>query len=192
MNIKGLRIGFALTASYCNFEAVIPYIEELVKKGAEVTPIMSYNAYTYDTRFGKAQDFIDRIEKITGKSILRTSVDVEPLGPKALIDVIVVMPCTGNTVAKIANGITDTSVTGAVKTMRRNDYPVVLGIATNDATALSMQNIGKLMSTEGIYLIPLRMDKPHKKPHSMICKWELLEETLELAMEGKQIKPELQ
>lgn len=177
--LNGVKIGFALTASYCNFKVVIPYIAKLVEAGAKVIPIMSQNSYTYDTRFGKAEDFVAEIESITGEKVLKTSVDVEPLGPKNMIDIIIVAPCTGNTLAKLANGITDTSVLGAVKTMRRNDKPVVIAIATNDALALNMSNIFKLQNTKGITFVPFGQDDPKGKPHSMIADWDKILETVE-------------
>ncbi len=185
--LEGKRIGFALTASYCSFKEVIPCIKELVGKGAKVTPIMSHNAYTYDTRFGKAEDFVKEIEEITGQKVLKTSVDVEPLGPKDMIDIIVVAPCTGNTLAKLAQGITDTSAIGAVKTMRRNDKPAILAIATNDATALNMKNIGLLQNTKGITFVPYKMDNPTGKPHSMVAEWDKIVETIEGVFEDMEM-----
>lgn len=182
--LKDLKIGWAITASYCNYEAVFPYIKELVSLGAKVVPIMSYNAYTYDTRFGKAEDFVNRLEEITGEKVLKTSVDVEPLGPKNMIDMLVVAPCTGNTMAKIASGITDTSVLGAVKTLRRNDKPVILALATNDALTLNMKNIFILQNTKGITFVPFKQDDPKGKPHSMVAEWDKLVDTIKEVVDG--------
>jgi len=182
--LKDLKIGFALTASYCNFKEVITYISKLIETGAKVVPIMSYNSYTYDTRFGKAEEFIAEIEEMTGEKIMKTLVDVEPLGPKDLIDIIVVAPCTGNTLAKLANGITDTSVLGAIKTMRRNDKPVVIAIATNDALALNMRNIFTLQNTKGITFVPFKQDNAKDKPYSLVAEWDKMVETIEDVAKG--------
>ncbi len=135
MKLKGKKIGFCFTGSFCTFSTVITYLKQIVKEGAEVLPIMSFHAYKLDTKFGKAQEFIDNIEEITGNKIIHTIQDAEPIGPKKLTDIMVVIPCSGNTLAKLANGVTDTPATMAVKSHLRNQNPVVIGISTNDALA---------------------------------------------------------
>jgi len=133
MDIKNKKIGFALTGSFCTFDATIPLIEELVKLGGTVLPIMSFNAYNIDSKFGNAQDFINKIENICESKIIHTIEGAEPIGPKKLTDIMVVAPCTGNTISKLANAITDTPVLMAIKSHLRNDNPVVIGVSTNDA-----------------------------------------------------------
>ncbi len=189
MSIKGIRIGVALCGSYCTYSVVIPEIQKMVDAGAIVIPIISTASQTTDSRFGKAQDHIDRIEKITGQKIIRTIVDAEPLGPKNMVDIIVAAPCTGNTLAKLAHAITDTPVLMAIKGHLRNEKPVVLALATNDALGLNMKNIGVLMSTKNIYFVPLGQDNYKTKPNSMVAKMDMIIPTIEEAINGKQIQP---
>lgn len=189
--LKGKKIGFALTGSSCNFEFVFPEIEKLAKKGADIYPIISHAVDTFDTRFGTAEEWKQKFRDITGKELISTIVDAEPVGPKLNLDVLIVAPCTGNTVAKLANAITDTSVTMACKAHLRNQKPLVLAIATNDGLGANAKNIGLLMNTKNVYLVPLGQDDPHNKPNSLIAKFELIEETMEKAIEGKQLQPVL-
>jgi dipicolinic acid synthetase B subunit len=163
------HVGFALCGSFCTFSQVIPIMKELVDEGLEITPIMSQAAYTTNTRFGDAQEFVNEIESICGKNVIHTIFQAEPIGPKKLLDVLVVEPCTGNTLGKLANGIYDTSVTLAVKAHLRNNRPVVIGVSTNDALCASAPSIGKLMATKNYYFVPYGQDDEIKKPKSMVA-----------------------
>ena len=186
-----MKIGYCLTGSFCTFEKSINAMSELVSKGYEITPIMSENAYNTDTRFGKAAEINSRIEGITGKRIIHTITDAEPIGPKKMFDILVVAPCTSNTIAKLAYGITDTSVTMAVKSHLRNSKPVVIGISTNDALGASAKNIGYLMNYKNYYFVPFSMDDCEAKPKSMVCDFEQIERTIQLAAEGKEINKKI-
>ncbi len=189
MDISEMTIGFAMTGSFCTFKKVIPEIKELVSRGANVIPIMSENAQRFDTRFGKAKDFIQEIEKITNNKIINSIDTAEPIGPKKMLDVIIVAPCTGNTIAKLANSITDTCVTMAVKAHLRNERPAILAISTNDGLGLNAKNIGILVNTKNIYFVPFRQDSPYNKKNSLVAKMDLIIATLEKTMEGEQLQP---
>lgn len=191
MKLSGVNIGFAMTGSYCTFSSVIPQIENLVAEGAVVQPIMSENASCTDTRFGKAEDFKKRIEEITGKSIISTIFAAEPIGPKNILDIMIIAPCTGNTISKLANGITDTAVTMAAKANLRNENPLVIAISTNDGLGASAKNIGMLLNFKNVYFVPFTQDDPEKKHNSIVARMELILPTLELATEGRQIQPVL-
>ncbi len=182
-------VGFALCGSFCTFEEVIPQIEVLKKLNYDVIPIMSQIAYNTDTRFGTAKSFRDRIEKICKHEILHTIPQAEPIGPKKLLDVLVVAPCTGNTVAKLSVGITDTPVTMAAKSHLRNGRPVVLAVSTNDGLSGAAKNIGKLLNYRNIYLVPFRQDDPEKKPRSVTADFALIPESVEAALKGEQLRP---
>lgn len=182
------RIGFAMCGSYCTMAKAIEMMAKL-KETYEIVPVMSNNVYQTDTRFGKAADFIAQAEEISGKEVLHTIVDTEPIGPKKMVDVMAVCPCTGNTLSKIANGITDTSVTMAVKSSLRIGIPVILCIATNDALGGSGQNLIKLVNTKNIYLVPVSQDDPVKKPLSLVADFSLLPETIREALDGRQLQP---
>lgn len=187
--MNGIKIGFAMCGSFCTFSKVIPMIEEFTALGADVTPIMSQNAWSTDTRFGKAADFAEKIENITGKQIIHTISAAEPIGPKKLLDVLVIAPCTGNTLAKLANGITDTSVTLAAKAHLRNERPVVIAPATNDALSAAAKNIGLLMNAKNIFFAPMQQDDFTGKPNSMIAHFSMLPAAVEAALDGRQIQP---
>ena len=189
MKFKDLNIGFALTGSFCTFSKTIPKIQELVKEGANVLPIMSYNAYELDTKFGKAEEFIAQIEKITGNKIIHTIQEAEPIGPKKMTDIMIVAPATGNTISKLANGITDTPVTMAVKSHLRNDNPVIIAISTNDALSGSAQNIGTLLNRKNYYFVPFRQDNPITKPRSLVFDEEYIIKTIEYTLNCEQIEP---
>lgn len=189
MLLEGKKIGFALTGSFCTLDKVMPEMERLIKEGAEVYPIISNSVDIYDTRFGTAEFWKKRISDITGKEIIKTIVDAEPIGPKSFLDVIVVAPCTGNTMAKIANAITDTPVTMAVKAHLRNLKPVVLSIATNDGLGANAKNIGVVMNTKGIFMVPYQQDDPIKKTNSLVAKNDMILPTIIEALNGKQIQP---
>ena len=181
-------IGFAMCGSFCTFEKAVGQMEALSHSYA-ILPLMSQNAYTTDTRFGKAADWVARLEQAAGREVLHTLVQAEPIGPKGLVDAMVVCPCTGNTLSKIAAGITDTPVTMAVKSSLRIGIPVVLCCATNDAMAASGPNLLRLLNTKNVYLVPLRQDDPVKKPVSLVADFTLLPQAIALALEGKQLQP---
>lgn len=188
-DISGKRIGFAITGSFCTFERAFKAAQTLVDSGAELCPIFSEHAAAFDTRFGKASDHIRRMEEICGRQAILSITDAEPLGPKNMLDCIAVCPCTSNTMGKLAAGIVDTTVTMAVKSMLRNRKPVVLAIATNDALKCSGKNIGALLNADNYYFVPFGQDAPEKKPASMVAHFESLKETIEEALENRQIQP---
>lgn len=188
---NGLTVGFAMTGSFCTFKKVIPEIDNLSKKGANVLPIMSNTAATTDTRFGKAHDFVNTLEKITGNPVITTIAEAEPIGPKKLLDVLIVAPCTGNSLAKLANGIADTAVTLAVKSHLRNKRPVVLGISSNDSLGANAKNIGLLLNRKNIYMIPFGQDDCIEKENSIVAHFDQTEDTMRMALEGNQIQPML-
>ena len=189
MDLKNVNVGFAMTGSFCTFSKTIEKLKELVEKGANVIPIMSFNSYRIDTRFGKANDFIDTIEKITGNKIIHTIEDAEPIGPKKITDIMILAPASGNTIAKLANGITDTPVTMAIKSHLRNENPVVVAISTNDALSGSASNIGKLLNRRHYYFVPFSQDDPVKKPNSLVADFSLIPEAVQSALEGRQLQP---
>lgn len=182
-------VGIAITGSFCTFDKITVAIQELVDDGAHVIPIFSEHAQTLDTRFGQADEFVKQIEKITGHDAIRTIAEAEPIGPKAYLDVLVIAPCTGNTMAKLCNGITDTPVLMAAKAHLRNEKPLVISMSTNDALGMNLKNIGMLMNMKNIYFVPFGQDNHVKKPNSMIAHVELLGETIEKALEGRQLQP---
>lgn len=186
-----IKVGYALTGSFCTFEKSLTQMESLKNDGYDILPIMSYNAYNFDTRFGKAEHFRKKIEEISGKEIIATITAAEPIGPERLTDIMVVLPCTGNTLAKLANGIYDTPVTLAVKSHLRNQRPVVIGVSSNDSLSSTAKNIGLLLNTKHYYFIPMRQDDPQKKPFSVVCDFSMLKETVEAALYGKQLQPML-
>lgn len=189
MELEHKKLGFVLTGSFCTFSKTIPKIKELVKMGAEVIPIMSYNAYNLDTKFGKAEDFINEIEEITNKKIIHTIQEAEPIGPKHLTDIMVVAPCSGNTMSKLANDIIDTPATMAVKSHLRNNLPVVIAASTNNALSGNASNIGTLLNRKNYYFVPFRQDNPITKPRSVVFDFDYLIKTIESALDGKQIQP---
>ena len=184
-------IGFAITGSFCTHERILEVIKELTDKGYKIYPIVSETTFETDTRFGAAKDFLDALEEITGNHPFSTIVDVEPTGPQNLFDVIVVAPCTGNTLAKIANGINDTPITMAVKAHVRNNKPVVVGISTNDGMGLNFKNLATLFAAKNFFFVPFGQDEPIKKPKSLVADWDKLEDTLNFALRGEQIQPVL-
>lgn len=185
------NIGFALCGSFCTFSRVIPIIEKMSEKAFNIYPIMSFNAYDTDTRFGKATEHINRIEAACKKEIIHTLTQAEPIGPKGLIDALIIAPCTGNTLAKLANSIADTPVTLAAKSTLRNKKPVIIAVSTNDALGGSAKNIGLLMNMKNIYFVPFGQDDAHKKPCSCVAYFEKIEDTLKMALESTQIQPVL-
>lgn len=182
------KIGFAMCGSFCTFAKAIEQMKKIVKEGHEVIPIMSFNASSIDTRFGKADDFKKEIEGISGRRIINSIEGAEPIGPKRMTDVMVIAPCTGNTLGKLCNAITDTPVTMAAKSHLRIQRPLVITLATNDALAATAQNIGKAMNTKNIYFVPFSQDDPENKPSSLVADFGMIMSTLELALSGKQIQ----
>lgn len=183
------RIGFAMCGSYCTHEEVLTQLEKLCKTWGTVIPILSENCTTTDTRFGKAADLIAAVERMTGNPIVSSIAEAEPIGPKKLLDALVIAPCTGNTLGKLANGITDTAVTMAAKAHLRNDRPVILAIATNDGLSASAQNIGILLARKNYYFVPFGQDDATKKPCSLIADFSQIGETVTAALNGQQIQP---
>ncbi|MBR1664404.1 MAG: dipicolinate synthase subunit B [Ruminococcus sp.] len=184
-----IKAGFAMTGSFCTFEKAFSALEELTHKGIDTTPVMSFNAAGTDTRFGKAADHIKRLEDICGKKVIKTIEDAEPIGPKKMFDILIVAPCTANTAAKLALGITDTPVTMAVKSHVRNQRPVVIAISTNDALAACAKNIGQLQNMRNYYFVPYRQDDADKKPFSAVADMTKLYDTVMCALERRQIQP---
>ena len=189
--MNAVKVGFAMCGSFCTFSKALEQMEFLINQGYEIIPIMSFNAYSTDTRFGKANDICDKIRDLCKRDIINTIKDTEPIGPKKITDIMLVAPCTGNTLAKLANAVTDTPVTMAVKSHLRQQKPVVITVATNDALGASAQNIGKLMNTRHYYFVPFRQDNPFEKPNSLVADFSLIPDTLSNALENKQLQPVL-
>ena len=184
-----IKLGLCITGSFCTFKSVLGAIDELVESGFDVTPIFSYNVSNLDTRFYKQKDFEDLVVKKTGKQPIKTIVDAEPIGTSMGLDIVLVAPCTGNTLAKLAHGITDTPVTMAVKAQLRNNKPVVLSISSNDALGANARNLGHLINTKNIYFVPFGQDAPQKKTNSLIADLSLIVPTCMKALDGKQYQP---
>lgn len=182
-------IGYAFCGSFCTHKRSIEELKALKEKGHEILPIMSENVYNTSTRFGTNEDLILNVEKITGNKIINSIVEAEPLGPKISLDALIIAPCTGNTLAKMARGITDTTVTMSAKAHLRSDRPLVIALCSNDALSANLQNISILLERKNVYFVPLKQDDPKNKPHSLVCDFSLLQETLNLALQGKQLQP---
>ena len=189
MEIKGKKIGFVLTGSFCTFRKVIPKMKEILKQGAEILPIMSFNSYHLDTKFGKANDIVEEIEEITGREIIHTIMDAEPIGPRKMTDIMIIAPCSGNTMSKLACDIIDTPATMAAKSHLRNSRPLVIAPSTNNGLSGNAENIGKLLNRKHYYFVPFRQDNPITKPRSIVFDAEYIIKTLEYALEGEQISP---
>ncbi|SFA76773.1 dipicolinate synthase subunit B [Lentibacillus halodurans] len=189
MGLEGKRIGFGVTGSHCTYDQVFPQLEKLMEAGAEVIPVVSYTVQHTDTKFGKADDHVAKIESITGKHAIKTIPEAEPLGPQLPLDCMVVAPLTGNSMSKLANALTDTPVLMAVKATIRNQSPVVLGISTNDALGLNGVNLMRLMGAKFYYFIPYGQDNPYKKPNSLVADMDLLLDTIESALNDQQLQP---
>lgn len=181
-------LGYAFCGSFCTHRYALTELRNLREANFEVLPIMSETVWTTDTRFGKAEDLRRQVEQLCGKPIVHTVVDAEPLGPRTALEALIVSPCTGNTLAKIANGITDTAVCMAVKAHLRGDKPLVLSLASNDALSSNLKNIATLLSRKHVYFVPMRQDDPVTKPHSLVADFTLLSETLRAALEGRQYR----
>ncbi|MEQ6375379.1 dipicolinate synthase subunit B [Bacillaceae bacterium S4-13-56] len=189
MDLKGKRIGFGLTGSHCTYDAVFPQLKNLVDGGAEVIPVVSYTVKNTDSKFGEAAEHIRKIEEITGREVIASIPDAEPLGPKFPLDCMVIAPLTGNSMSKFANALTDSPVLMAAKATLRNQNPVVLGISTNDALGLNGVNLMRLMATKGIYFIPYGQDDPIKKPNSLVADMNQLIPAVEKALDREQLQP---
>lgn len=191
MKLKDKNIGFALTGSHCTLDETIPVLEDLVDSGANIYPILSEPVLTEDTKFGPAMKWINRIKEITEQPIIDSIVEAEPIGPDKMFDLLIIAPCTGNTLSKIANGIIDETVVMAAKAQLRNQRPVLISIATNDGLGLNARNLSTLLNTENIYFVPFGQDNPEDKPNSIISRLDLLKKAAELALEKEQIQPVL-
>ena len=192
MDFSNYHIGYGITGSFCTFAQTRKQVIRLKEMGAKITPIFSFQTQTLDTRFGSAKEFVEGICEITDSEGIRTIPEAEPIGPNNYLDVMVIAPCTGNTAAKLCNGIVDSPVLMAAKAHMRNGKPLVIAISTNDALGMNFKNIGALMNMKNIYFVPFGQDNHKSKPNSMIAHLELLPETIEYAMKGKQIQPVIQ
>ncbi len=188
MLMTKIRLGLAMCGSYCTYEMVLSEVERLCKE-YEVTPLMSENSAATDSRFGKAADFKARLEEMTGKPVLTGITKAEPIGPQAILDVLVIAPCTGNTLAKLAAGVTDTTVTMAAKAQLRNERPVVLALATNDGLAGNAANLGILLARRNVYFVPFTQDDPSGKPRSLMADFSKISDTVKGALSGRQLQP---
>ena len=188
-SFEGKNIGIAMTGSYCTYKKTFEAIRQLKNTGANLIPIFSFNAASTDSRFGTHDDFLQLARDLTGKEPILTIPDAEPIGPKSMLDILVIAPCTGNTLSKLANGISDTPVLMAAKSHLRNNKPLVISLSTNDALGMNLKNIGILLNTKNIYFVPFGQDNYRTKPNSMIAHVELVSDTIELAFEYKQLQP---
>ncbi|HHT48366.1 MAG TPA: dipicolinate synthase subunit B [Firmicutes bacterium] len=191
MQLAGMRIGLGLTGSYCTIPDVLPQMKKLRAEGAELFPIVSPVIFRTDTRFGKGEDVYKQVVEIAGREPWQSLVEVEPIGPKKLLDVMVVAPCTGTTLARLALGLSSTPVTLACKAQLRNNSPVVLAIATNDGLGATLMNLALIMNRRSIYFVPFRQDDPERKPKSLVADLELLTPTIIQALQGEQLQPVL-
>jgi dipicolinate synthase subunit B len=189
MKLQGKKIGLAITGSHCTYDKILPQIENLKNEGAEIHVILSSASLNTDTRFGKAKEWYEKFKNASENEIITSIVEAEPIGPKNYLDCVVIAPCTGNTLGKLANGITDGPVLMAAKAHLRNLKPVVIGISTNDGLSNNAKNIGLLLNAKNIYFIPFGQDDPINKPNSLVANMKLLSETIVAALEGKQLQP---
>lgn len=187
--MNNLKVGFAICGSFCTFKNVKEQIRILKEKDFDIIPIMSFNAYLTDTRFGKAEEHINEIERICGRKIISTLTDAEPIGPKKMLDILVIEPCTGNTIAKLATGIADTPVTLAAKSHLRNGRPVLIAVSTNDALSMAATNIGKLMNNRNIFFVPMKQDDSLNKPRSVVADFSRTYDAIISSIQGKQLQP---
>ena len=189
MNADSVKLGFAFTGSFCTMRVVTDVLRSVKEQGYDVYPIMSETVYSTDTRFGKCRDYIEEIENITQKKIICTIPGAEPIGPKKLIDALLIAPCTGNTIAKIALGINDGCVPLAAKATLRNNCPVIIAPSTNDGLGANAKNIGLLLNTENVFFVPFGQDDPIGKNNSLVAKWDMVIPTIEEALKFRQIQP---
>ena len=191
MRLKGIKIGMVMTGSHCTMSDVLPAIANIRAEGAVITVILSYTVDQVDTRFYRADDLKNQLKEFTNIPIINTIPGAEPIGPQKLLDLVIVAPCTGNTLAKLANGISDTPALMAIKAHLRNQKPVVIGVSTNDGLGMNAKNLGILINTKHIYFIPFRQDNPQEKANSIVADMTLLVDTAISALQGKQIQPVL-
>lgn len=189
MTLEGKNIGYVFTGSFCTFRKSIEELKKIVDLKANVIPIMSFNSYNLDTKFGKAEDFIKEIEEVTGNKIIHTIQDAEPIGPKHMTDIMIVAPASGNTMAKLANDIIDTPAVMAVKSHLRNGNPLVIAPSTNNGLGGNAENIGKLLNRANYYFVPFKQDNPITKPRSIVFDSNYIIKTLECALDREQIEP---
>ncbi|RIV29343.1 dipicolinate synthase subunit B [Alicyclobacillaceae bacterium I2511] len=189
MELKGKNIGFAVTGSHCTYAEVYPEIVNLVQMGAEVIPIFSHTVLDVSTRFGEAGVWAEKIEAVTGRQAITTLPEAEPLGPSKRLDCLLIAPCTGNSLSRLANAATDSAVLMAAKSTLRNDRPVVLAVSTNDGLGLNLYNIAKLMNTKNIFFVPFGQDSPHVKMNSLVSLMQLIPDTCVAALEKRQLQP---
>lgn len=189
MRLEGLKVGFAMTGSHCQLREVLPEVKKLVEEGARVIPVVSEAVGGTDTKYGRADYWTNALREITGEKIIGSIVDAEPIGPGKLLDILVVAPCTGNTLAKLANGISDSPVLMAIKAQLRNQRPVVLAVSTNDGLSMNAKNLGLLLNARNIYMVPFGQDNPQSKPASLVARMGLITETVIGALGGKQVQP---
>lgn len=189
MKLKNKNIVFCLTGSFCAFKNTILQMKELIKEEANVIPIMSYTAYKTDSKYGNAKDYIKEIEKLTQRRIIHTTKDAELIGPKIITDILIIAPCTGNTLAKLSNGICDSPVLIATKLHLKNNKPVVIGISTPDGLSTNAENIGKLLNKKNYFFIPFRQNNPITKPYSLGFDLNYIKKSLECALDREQIQP---
>ncbi|MGO0123141.1 dipicolinate synthase subunit B [Desulfothermobacter acidiphilus] len=191
MRLRGIKMGFALTGSFCTLGETLRQVERLLREGAEIIPIVTREVATTDTRFGAAEEWKAKLTALTGRPVIESIVGAEPIGPQRLLDILVVAPCTGNTLAKLANAITDGPVLMAIKAQLRNQRPVVLAVSTNDGLGLNAKNLGTLLNAKNVYFVPFGQDDPVKKPNSLVAKMDLLLDTVLHALQGRQLQPVL-
>ena len=184
-----MKIGYCFTGSFCTFARSLRALERIVAEGHEVVPIMSENAYYTDTRFQRAEEFSYQVESLCSRPVIHTVADAEPLGPSEPLDLLIVAPCTGNTLAKVAQGITDTAATMAIKAHLRSDRPLLLAVASNDSLSQNLANVATVMQRKSVYLVPMLQDAPVGKPHSLVAEFELIGECIALLLEHKQKRP---
>jgi len=189
--LRGVRIGVVLTGSHCTTAEVLPQIKNLKEEGADIYPVFSYTVNEVDNRFYKVNDLKNEIKEITDRPLINSIVGAEPIGPQRLLDIVVVMPATGNTIAKLANGIVDTPALMAVKGQLRNQRPVVIALSTNDALGINAKNIGMLINMKNIFFVPFRQDSPLEKVNSLVACMDKVVDTIVYALQGKQIQPVL-
>lgn len=187
--METVRVGFAFCGSFCTYDQVMPALERAKARYGDVTPILSEKSAATDSRFGAAHEFMREMERICDKRVIDSIPAAEPIGPKKLLDVLVIAPCTGSTLARLANGFSDTSVSMAAKAMWRNGRPVVIAVSTNDGLAGSAKNIAALQDKKHVFFVPYRQDDPEKKPTSLVADFDLINDTVDAALEGRQLQP---
>ena len=187
--MEQLRVGYAFCGSFCTYAKAMDALEKAAGRYASVQPIVSETSAATDTRFGNAHDFMREMERICDKRVISTIAAAEPIGPKKTLDVLVISPCTGNTLAKMALGVTDSSVTMAAKAQLRNGRPVVVAVSTNDGLSASLKNIGELLCRKNVYFVPFTQDDPERKPNSLVADFSLIPDTIDAALKGQQLQP---